>query len=528
MSIGSEITQLLLNQGNIAARAAEARGQAIGQSISGAAQSIGAGITAATDPRRQLEQAQVTELQRQQKGRGALADAIKAGGDDEAIATRVSSAGFPDVGEAWLKTKASNAENFQKLMTARRDYQKAQAETIGDLAYSAKDVTGLTASIGAAAQHGLLDEQQAHQVLDFVAQGGDQALQQVRGKYLPFSPKYQKEQEELRKPEKVGQGESLVRGTGEVLVTGAPKPLVLGQGDTAIDPATGAVIATGGQKAADEFQTFKQSYPRTLGKTDWSALTPQEQVGALGAYAESKADPAMRAAALAQKNLAEMMAKAQLNAMPTPEQAKSVADDLVNHRIAPEQLASLFSTRGKEGLAFKLAVTAEAKKLDPAFNFEEASANYNLVKSQGFQNTVRYMDSVQESMPRLLENANKLGRGSFRSWNELQNAAANQFNSVDLKKLKTDALLVGDEVAKILSGGGTGSATSDAKLKQATELISASDSVPALAGALGEIDALIGFRRRSLTRGTYMEGTSAAKPSPAEPIKVGGFTVTVK
>lgn len=237
-------------------------------------------------------------------------------------------------------------------------------------------------------------------------------------------------------------------------------------------------------------------------------------------YAESKADPAVREAALAQKNVALLLAQSQLNQVPTKEQAASVAEDLVNHRISPDQLTSLFSTRGREGLAFKLNVTSEAKKLDPAFNFEEAQSNYNLSKSTGFQNTVRYIDSALESIPRLEHNAQSLGNGSFRTLNQIANAAKNQFNSTDLKRFKTDALLVGDEVAKILSGGGTGSATSDAKLKQATDIIGQTDSVPAIAAAMEEVQALMGNRRRALTRGTYMEGTGAVA-APASGPAVG-------
>jgi hypothetical protein len=242
------------------------------------------------------------------------------------------------------------------------------------------------------------------------------------------------------------------------------------------------------------------------------AQAKEVEAKSLAAYAVAKADPAMREAALAQKALAAAQVQMNLNMQPTKEQAAAVADDLVNHRLSPSQVVSLFSTRGKEGLAFKLAVSAEAKKQQPDFNFEEAQATYDLSKSTGFQNTVRAIDSTTESIPRLLTNVNKLGRGNFRSFNELANAAGSQFNSTDLKRVKTDALLVGDEVARVLAGGGTGSATSDAKLKQATDLINTSDSVPAIGAAMDEIQALMGARRRALTRGTYLEGLSAPKP----------------
>jgi hypothetical protein len=84
-----------------------------------------------------------------------------------------------------------------------------------------------------------------------------------------------------------------------------------------------------------------------------------------------------------------------------------------------------------------------------------------------------------------------------------------------------DALLVGDEIAKILQGGGTGSGVSDAKLKQASDLISTSDSVPAVAAAIKEVQFLIGNRRQSLTRGTYMERPSTPAATPA----AGDFSI---
>jgi hypothetical protein len=229
-------------------------------------------------------------------------------------------------------------------------------------------------------------------------------------------------------------------------------------------------------------------------------------------FKETNADPELRAAALAQKNIAASLARMQLDQQPTPEQAAAVAEDLVNHRQSPAQVKAMFGTRGVAGQSFMLNVAAAAKKLDPSFNFEEAEAGYTLSKSTGFQNTVRYMDSTLESMPQLLKNAQALDNGNVRSINALVNAGKNQFNSIDLKKFKTDALLVGDEVAKILSGGGTGSATSDAKLKQGVDLLSSTDSPSAIAATLTEIQSLIGNRRRALTRGTYMENSAAATP----------------
>lgn len=226
-------------------------------------------------------------------------------------------------------------------------------------------------------------------------------------------------------------------------------------------------------------------------------------------------DPEMAALGQTSKELQIALQRMQLSQQPTREDALPIAQDLVANKMAPSQL-QLFGGFGAAGQSFKRMVLLEAKKLNPDFNFEEAQSTYDLVKSPSFQNTVRYMDSVVESMPRLQATANQLGNGNVRSLNALINAAKDQANSVPLKKFKTDVLFVSDEIAKILQGGGTGSGTSDAKLKQAGEILSTSDSPRAIAAALGEAAALMGNRRSALTRGTYLEHKGPAQAADPE------------
>lgn len=185
------------------------------------------------------------------------------------------------------------------------------------------------------------------------------------------------------------------------------------------------------------------------------------------------------------------------------------AQDILNHRLSPSQWISQIGGRGMQKTARVDRVKAEIRKVDPAFNMEDAEASYQLTRSAGFQNTVRYMDSVQNSIPQLQQSADTLANGNVKSINALVNAGKNQFNSVDLKRFQADKLLVGDEIAKILQGG-TGSGTSDAKLKQAQDLLSTNDSPEAISTALKEVTKLIGYRRDSLTRGTPLAGQSQA------------------
>lgn len=110
----------------------------------------------------------------------------------------------------------------------------------------------------------------------------------------------------------------------------------------------------------------------------------------------------------------------------------------------------------------------------------------------------------------VIDRAKKLDNFGVKGIASLINSGKNQVNNIDLKKFQTDATLVSDEIGKILQGGGTGSSTSDAKLKQASEILGKNDSPKAIAAALGDVQELIGFRRKALTRGTYLENAAPA------------------
>lgn len=268
------------------------------------------------------------------------------------------------------------------------------------------------------------------------------------------------------------------------------------------------VLAPQGEYERDFLPAFAQKLNKTV-----KDLTPAERMTALGQFAETKADPAMRA-------LHQSLLQAQLGQMPTPDDAKSFADMIQNHQMAPSQL-SLAGGFGAAGASIKRMTIAELAKR--GVNLEEAEGEYQLAKSPGFQQQIRYMDQVTNSLPRLQETANKLGNTTMKAINDLVNKGKNQFNNVDLKAFKTDVTFVADEVGKILQGGGTGSATSDAKLRQASEVFSSSDSPASIAAAAKEVQALIGSRRQALTKGTYLE--SSGQTENAKASENGGYGV---
>lgn len=260
-----------------------------------------------------------------------------------------------------------------------------------------------------------------------------------------------------------------------------------------------------------EYDQFLLQYAKSLGKTP-AQLTPAEGLQSFQKFAEVKQDPVMRANAIAQSNIAQVLKKAQVDQMPTVEDAKMLADDIRNHRLAPDQLSAI---RGRGNGSLGLMIERELKKQDPTFDWEKASSEYTLAKSPAFQQTVRYMDYVGSSLGNVIRAADQLGNGKVRSINAVKNWGANQLNGVDIAKFNTDRLEVSDAIAKILQGGGTGGGTSDMKLKQAQDLIKDTDSPQVVRTVAGEIQSLIGNRRSALTKGTYLENAQPAAATSA-------------
>lgn len=546
----NSIAETMLRKGDAAARASEQTGQIYGQAIANIGQTVGNAVTQATDPRQQLARQAVTqgqELHAGQQQLDALTKPYTPNGpqpegegpaptqhpylDDKGLydipklTAALSQSGLTHLAPELLK----GAESINESILKHQDYEQkaAQQQTIliGDMA------DGVVKMMKAGMPFA--------QALDMAAAPGlatkrfdPQQFAQVKARLIALPPEQQQaalgqlmDQAAQVSPEK-DLGKDAQRLDRYNRVTATNVVTEPGKGDYTINgqrfKADGTPIGTAVPKQAEppkvgSEEDFVTTYAKEKFNKPATALTIAEKSEALGAFKAANADQEVRAAALAQKNLATVLEQMKAGQQPTAEDAKTVADDLVNHRQSPSQVKLMFGTRGQEGQAFMLKVNTAAKAMDPTFNYEEAESSYQLAKSTGFQNTVRYMDSALESIPRLEQNAKNLGNGTFRTLTQIANAAKNQFNDTDLKRFKTDALLVGDEIAKILSGGGTGSATSDAKLKQATEIVGASDSVPAIAAAMQEVQALMGNRRRALTRGTYMEGTAAAKPSASGP-----------
>lgn len=200
------------------------------------------------------------------------------------------------------------------------------------------------------------------------------------------------------------------------------------------------------------------------------------------------------------------------------EDVAGAATAILSGRMAPSQL-SLVGGMGNRGVKFKQQVVAEVNRQNPTFNWQQAESGYQYGKSPGTQTTVRYLDNVAKTIPMLRAANQTFKRSNVRFVNDVLKSGKSQFGNVDVADFDFKATLLADEIAKVLQGGGTGSGTSDAKLKQAQALLSGSMTPAQLDTVLDAADEMLKVRRDSLTSGTFMAKPNEAPQQPT--FKVG-------
>lgn len=196
-----------------------------------------------------------------------------------------------------------------------------------------------------------------------------------------------------------------------------------------------------------------------------------------------------------------------------PDDVAGAAQAILAGRMAPSQL-SLVGGMGSRGVKFKQAVVAEVNKQNPAFNWQQAESGYQFGKSPATQTTVRYLDNVSKTIP-MLRDANKVfKRSNVQFVNDVIKSGKKQFGNVDVADFDFKNTLLADEIAKVLQGGGTGSGTSDAKLRQAQDLLNGRMTPAQYDAVLDAADEMLKVRRDTLTKGTFMEGAGQQPAAP--------------
>jgi hypothetical protein len=202
--------------------------------------------------------------------------------------------------------------------------------------------------------------------------------------------------------------------------------------------------------------------------------------------------------------------------------SSSIAQQLVDGLMDPSQLS-------KRGSTYNAILTAaqsySQQKYGKPFDVAQAQSDYKFATNANTQNTLRYLNSLTGAdgkggnLAALVQLSDKIGRTDFPALNNVEAWAKLQAGSPEIAQYYATITEVSDQVAKILQGGGTGAGTSDAKLKQASELFNKSFSAAQIKGVAYSLNTLLGNRKSELIgNNRYLQrqfgsGESVANPS---------------
>jgi len=187
----------------------------------------------------------------------------------------------------------------------------------------------------------------------------------------------------------------------------------------------------------------------------------------------------------------------------------SMVQAVLDNRVAPTQLAEIFSRFGGNGNQGRQQVMARVFAQEPTFDMEAADAGYKFGSSQQTQQRVRLINSVRRAIPILKDLSARAKRRNLQiiNWATIQTEM--QLSRSDYVNLQGAAIAIQDEIGQIFQGG-TGNATSDQKIALAGKLTNINLSPASFDDLLDTVNTLIEARRKSIIEGTFLERA----PSP--------------
>ncbi|MGH9523164.1 MAG: hypothetical protein ACRD3E_11600 [Terriglobales bacterium] len=153
----------------------------------------------------------------------------------------------------------------------------------------------------------------------------------------------------------------------------------------------------------------------------------------------------------------------------------SLPVNVVEGNIDPSQLSKRTKTYDA---TLQAANEYSMQKYGKPFDVAQASLDYKFATNPATQNTLRYLNSLTGPNNKsgnlgaltAMSDSPGLARTSFPALNKAKMWSQLESGDPNVAAYHAAVTEVADQVSKILQGGGTGSGTSDAKLKQAQEL----------------------------------------------------------
>lgn len=177
----------------------------------------------------------------------------------------------------------------------------------------------------------------------------------------------------------------------------------------------------------------------------------------------------------------------------------SIAQMLVDGDIVPSQLPK----RGNTYVAALEKAGALAKSQGKDFSPSKADSDFSFAKNNATQNTMKYLNSLTGkdnnggNLGVLIDLSDKIKRSQYPALNDALAWGRLKAGDPQMAAYYGVVVEVADQVAKIMQGGSSG-ATSDAKMRQASELFAKGFNPEQVKGVATQLRTLLGNRKKEL------------------------------
>jgi len=161
------------------------------------------------------------------------------------------------------------------------------------------------------------------------------------------------------------------------------------------------------------------------------------------------------------------------------------------------------------GPKVKSMVEARISQLDPSYDPTKADSDYKYANEKSTKDLLNYLTSLTGkngkggNLADLVSKSDRIDRTDFPPINDKIGWAKINSGSREMAEYYTTITEVADQVAKILQGGGSGGGTSDAKLRQASELFDKGFTKDQIRGVADSLTSLLGNRKDAIIGDNY-------------------------
>lgn len=161
------------------------------------------------------------------------------------------------------------------------------------------------------------------------------------------------------------------------------------------------------------------------------------------------------------------------------------------------------------GSKVKSMVEARISQLDKNYDPTKADSDFKYANEKSTKDLLNYLTSLTGkngnggNLEDLVRKSDRIDRTDFPPLNDRIGWAKLNSGSREIAEYYTTITEVADQVAKILQGGGSGGGTSDAKLRQASELFDKGFTKDQIRGVSDSLKSLLGNRKDAIIGDNY-------------------------